>query len=135
MATIRTEASIEAPAQHAWDAVRDVGAIHLRLAPGFVLDTRLDGDTRVVTFANGVVARERIVTIDDAARRLAYTIIEGSASFHSASIQILPEGADRCRLVWITDLLPDSLAPRFESMMQQGTALMKRTMESAAAGT
>ncbi len=100
-----------------------------------MLDTRLEGDSRVVTFANGVVARERIVIIHDTARRLAYAIIEGSASFHSASIQILPACAERCRLVWIADLLSDSLAPRFEAMMQQGTALMKRTMESAAASS
>jgi hypothetical protein len=55
-----------------WEAVRDVGAVHTRLAPGFVVDTRLEADTRVVTFANGLVARELIVDIDDDARRLVF---------------------------------------------------------------
>ena len=73
-------------------------------------------------------------SIEAAVPRLAYAIIEGIASFHGASIQILPEGAGRCRLAWIADLLPDTLAARFEAKIQQGTALMKRTIESAAAG-
>jgi len=135
MATIHKEALIDAGADHAWSAVRDIGAIHQRLAPGFVLDTRLESaDLRVVTFANGAVARERIVTVDDQARRLAYAIVESGAVHHSASIQIIAEGAQRCRLVWIADLLPDTLAPRFDSMMQQGTDLMQRTLRDAAAG-
>ncbi len=39
-------------------AVRDFGAVHQRLVPGFVVDSRLDGDACVLTFANGMVARE-----------------------------------------------------------------------------
>lgn len=71
MASIHKEVLIDAPPEHTWDAIRDVGAIHRRLARGFVVDTRLDGDSRLVTFAEGTVVRERIVDIDDSARRIA----------------------------------------------------------------
>jgi len=74
MATIRKEITISADPAAVWDALRDVGALHTRLCPGFVTNTVMDGDARVVTFGNGHTARERIVTIDDAERRLVWSI-------------------------------------------------------------
>jgi len=38
MASIRKEILIDAPPEDVWAAVRDVGAVHRRLAPGFVVD-------------------------------------------------------------------------------------------------
>jgi len=61
MASIHREIWIDTPPDEAWAALRDVGAIHRRLAPGFVTDVRLEGGARVVTFGNGMVARELIV--------------------------------------------------------------------------
>lgn len=130
MATIQKEVHVDASAEQIWSALRDVGAIHTRLARGFVTDTRLDGDSRVVTFANGFVARERIVTVDDSAKRLAYSVIEGRPTHHNASIQVIPNGTGS-RLVWIADLLPDDLAPVIDGMMEQGCEAMKRTLESS----
>jgi hypothetical protein len=60
MASIRREMVVEARSGDIWDAIRDVGAVHTRLAPGFVVDTRLEEGARVVTFGNGLVARELI---------------------------------------------------------------------------
>ena len=97
MASIRKEVLVDAPPGFAWEAIRDVGAIHTRLAQGFVLDTRLEGDTRLVTFAGGMVARERIVDVDDNARRLAYSVVEGRPTHHNASIQVFADG-DRSRV-------------------------------------
>ena len=56
--------------------------LHTRLAPGFVLDTRLDGEARIVTFANGNVARELLVDCDDARRRLVYAMINERVTHH-----------------------------------------------------
>jgi uncharacterized protein YndB with AHSA1/START domain len=131
MASIHKEVWIDAPAEHVWEAIRDVGAIHTRLARQFVLDTRLDGDSRLVTFATGAVVRERIVDIDERARRLAYSVIEWRASHHNASIQVFPDGATRSRIVWIADLLPDDLADLVGGLMEQGCAAMKRTLEQS----
>jgi len=113
-----------------WEAIRDVGAVHERLAPGFVTDTRLEGGARVVTFANGMVVRELIVTIDDGARRLAYAAVGGRSTHHNASFQVFAEGAERTRLVWIADLLPDEVAGPVGEMMEAGSRVMKRTLEA-----
>jgi hypothetical protein len=133
MASIHKEVVIDAPAEHIWDAVRDVGAIHTRLATGFVLDTRLEGDSRLVTFEGGTVVRERIVEVDDRARRLAYSVVEWRATHHNASIQVFPDGDGRSRIVWIADLLPDDLADLVAGLMERGGAAMKRTLEESSA--
>jgi hypothetical protein len=137
MASIHQTVTIDAPAGFVWDAIRDVGAIHTRLARGFVLDTRLEGDSRLVTFAGGAIARERIVDVDEGARRLAYSVVEGRPTHHNASIQVFADGDDRSHVVWIADLLPHDLAGFVSGMMAQGCAAMKRTLEDsfAAAGT
>jgi hypothetical protein len=132
MATIRKEILINASADKVWDVVRDIGAIHTRFAPGFVVDTRLEegGAARIVTFANGTIARELIVTLDNDARRLAYAVVGGRASHHNASFQVCatPEGG--ASLVWITDVLPDSVAPAFTGMIEGGATVIKRTLET-----
>ncbi len=88
MASIHKAILIEARPEDVWAAVRDVGAVHQRLAPGFVVDARLEGDSRVVTFGNGAVVRELIVDVDEEARRLAYAAVEGRTTHHNASMQV-----------------------------------------------
>ena len=131
MASIRKEIVLNATPEHVWAALRDVGAVHTRLAREFVTDTRLDGDSRLVTFANGEVVRERIVDIDDEARRLAYAAVDWRTSHHNASFQAVPDGKGRCRLVWITDLLPDSLAALVGGFVEQGCVAIKHTLETS----
>jgi hypothetical protein len=132
MASIHREISIDAPAERVWDAVRDVGAIHARLAPGFVVDTVLEdgGAARVVTFANGLVARELIVDLDDETRRLAWSVVGGRMTHHNASLQVFAEAERRCRAVWIADLLPHELGPAIAAMIAQGLEAMRKTLES-----
>jgi carbon monoxide dehydrogenase subunit G len=132
MATIRKDIVLDKPPGAVWDVVRDVGAVHRRFAPGFVVDTTLDAGARVVTFANGFVARELIVDVDDSARRLAYAAVGGRLTHHNASFQVFAEGADRTRLVWIADLLPNELAGTIEGMMDLGTAAIHRALDANA---
>ena len=128
MASIRKEVLIDVSADALWSAVRDVGALHTRLVVGFVTDCRLDGNARIVTFANGAVARELIVDINDADRRLVWAAVGGPLTHHNASAQVFAEGPQSSRLVWIADLLPDEMAPLITGMIEQGTAAMKKTM-------
>lgn len=128
MACIRKEMPIDAAAEDVWDAVRDIGAVHRRLARDFVTSTRLEPGARVVTFANGFVARELIVDVDDAQRRVAYSVTGGAATHHNASMQVLAEGEQRSRLVWITDVLPNEVVPQFAAMIDQGAEAMRRTL-------
>jgi hypothetical protein len=132
MASIRREVNVAVSAETAWDAVRDVGALHTRLVKGFVTDCRLEGDARVVTFANGMQARELIVDLDETQRRLVWSAVGGRLSHHNASVQVFDDGPGRCRLVWIADLLPHELKPAIEAMVDQGAKAIQRTLESAA---
>ena len=127
MASIRKEFTVAASAASVWDAFRDVGNVHTRLAPGFVTDCRLDGDARIVTFANGFVARELIVDVDDAARRLAYSARSDRLQHHNASFQVFEDGPTS-RVVWIADLLPAAAAATVGAMMEQGVAAMSKTL-------
>ena len=131
MASIRKEISITRPPDEVWDAVRDVGALHTRLVVGFVTDCRLDGDARVVTFANGMSARELIVDVSDSDRRMVWAAVGGRLTHHNASVQVFAEGAQSSRLVWIADLLPHDMAPAIEAMIEQGTSAIKKTLERA----
>lgn len=129
MASIHREIRIEAGPETVWGALRDVGALHRRLAPGFVTDVRLEEGARVVTFGNGLVARELIVDVDDEARRLAWSVVGGRMTHHNASAQVFPDGEGGSRFVWIADLLPHEVAPGVAAMMDQGLAVIKQTLE------
>jgi len=129
MASIRKEIPLESSAENVWAAVRDVGALHQRLVPGFVVDTRLEEGARIVTFGNGMVVRELIVDLDDESRRLAWSARGGRLTHHNASVQVLADGARRCRLVWIADLLPNELAGEIRAMIDQAAAVMKKTLD------
>jgi hypothetical protein len=129
MASIHREIWIDEKPENVWDALRDVGAIHRRLAPGFVTDVQLEPGARVVTFGNGMVARELIVDVDDEARRVAWSVVGGPMTHHNASAQVLSDGPAGSRFVWIADLLPHELAPHIAGMIEQGLAVIKRTLE------
>lgn len=128
MASIRLSFDVAAASDAVWAAYRDVGQVHTRLARGFVTDCRMDGDARIATFANGAVARELIVDIDDKDRRLAYAIKGETMTHHNAAFQVLANGA-HSRVVWTVDLLPDSVAGNMRAMMEQGCSAMKKTLE------
>ncbi len=130
MASIRREILIEAPAEDVWAAVRDVGAPHERLPPGFVVATRLEEGARVVTFRNGLVARELIVDVDDQTRRLVWAVVGSPRlTHHHASMQVFAESEGGSRVVWIADLLPNEVADTIRGMIEEGMALMKKTLE------
>ena len=135
IASIRKDIPIDAPPERVWAAVRAVDAVHERLVPGYVVATRLEGDTRTLTFADGAEVRELIVAVDDEARRLAYAVIGGRMplTHHHASLQVIGDGAGRSRLVWITDVLPHERAAEVRERVERGAAVMKQTLETAAA--
>ena len=132
MASIRLEVPFKASADKVWDVVRDVGAVHTRFTPGFVTDCRLDGEeARIVTFANGFVARELIVDVNDRFRRLAYSVVGSERmSHHNASFQVEPDGKG-ARMIWIADILPNDAEPTIRGLMEQGAAAMRKAIDGA----
>ena len=133
MASIHKDIAIQAPAHEVWDAVRDFGALHTRLVPGFVLDTKLDGEARIVTFANGTVARELLIDCDDARRRLAYAIISERMKHYGASVEVVADGDTNSRVIWTVDVLPHEIAPYICGQMDQGVLAMQKALRRAAA--
>ncbi|MFE9558897.1 SRPBCC family protein [Streptomyces sp. NPDC006692] len=131
MASIHREVLIDDTPANVWAAVRDFGEVHHRLAPGYVTDTRVDGDIRTVTFANGAVVRELIVDIDDETRRIAYSVVGGSLepTHHHASMHVLVREENRSLFVWITDVTPDSLGAPIAEMVDQGLRVIKHTLD------
>jgi Polyketide cyclase / dehydrase and lipid transport len=134
MATIIRETLITTDLASSWDALSDFGALHTRLAAGFVLDTQLERpDERLVTFTNGAVVRERLVGIDANAHRLAYTVIESgfNLSHYNGAAQIVDTGDGQIQFVWTIDVLPDELAEPIAAMMDEGIRCIKQTLERA----
>ncbi len=132
MASLRREIVVKASADQAWQAIADIGALHTRLVPGFVVATTLEANARVVTFANGATVREPIVSIDAAARRLVWTSEGGRATHYNAAVQAFAEPAGGARIVWTIDFLPDALAPQLAAAMDAGMAAMQQALDAVA---
>jgi hypothetical protein len=133
MASIYKDISLDARPDDVWAAVRDFGNVHRRVAPGFVTDCKLDGDSRIVTFANGNIARELLVTMNEERRRLVYAVVSERVKQHSASIQIFADGEARSRMVWIADVLPNEIGPYIDGQMDLGSLAMQKNFRREAA--
>ena len=130
MATIQRDLPLDVPADKVWAALRDFGQVHTKVAPGFLTGLEMKEGDRIVTFFNGHVARERLVTLDDRAMRLVYSIPEGRASHYSAAVQVFADGAARSLLVWTIDFLSDELAPGLAAMVDHALPFMKKALEA-----
>jgi hypothetical protein len=136
MASLVKDIVTRAGSAQAWDAIRDIGALHTRLVPGLVVATELVPGGRRVTFGNGLVVEEPIIGLDDERRRLAWTATGEGLPFrhYNAAVQVF-DHADGSRVVWTADLLPDDAAAFLAPMMEQGLAVMQRTLDALASGT
>jgi hypothetical protein len=132
MASIRKEIETRAGPEDAWAAIRDIGALHTRLVPGFVVATRLEGDARIVTFGNGMEVREPIVDLNDEAKRLVWSAEGAGLTHYNASVQVFAGPGNGSRIVWIADLLPHDMKGPIEAMIEQGMAVMKKTLDGGA---
>lgn len=127
MATLRREIPVANGAASVWENLRDFGAVHTKVAPGFLTDLKMDHGDRILTFFNGMVARERLVSLDDETRRLVYSVVEGQASHYNAAVEVVPDGDDS-RVVWTIDLLPSDLAPAVGGMMDEAVKVMTKAL-------
>jgi hypothetical protein len=132
MASIRKDIHTMASPEDVWEAIRDIGALHTRLVPGFVVATRLEPGARVVTFGSGAVAREPIVTLDDPGRRLVWTVEDGQTTHYNASVEVSPHPHGGSLIVWRADFLPDSISGYINAAMESGGLVMKATLDRLA---
>jgi uncharacterized protein YndB with AHSA1/START domain len=131
-AVVRKDFTIDAPVEFVWSALRDFGALATRLVRGFVTDCRLEGTARIVTFANGSVAREELVEWDDAGRRLVYTIPSAQMRWHRASAEVSANAGGTTRFVWTTNVAPAEIGAYVDGQMDLGVAALKATLEADA---
>ena len=130
MASIAEEIAVEVSVDQAWAALSQVGDAHELFAPVLV-GGRLDGDTRTVRFANGMVVKERILDVDNERRRVAYTALDvPGMTYHHASMQLVDAGPGRCRFVWVTDFLPHEIRGNLTPLIQQGAGALKNNLET-----
>ena len=132
MATVRKSVTIAKPASEVWDAVSDAGQLHTRVAPGMVTSTTLedDGNLRIVTFGNGMVLKEYMISNDADAMRLAWSAESDQWVHHNASLQIFSRDDGSCEAVWTADVLPHSAGALMEQFLTAGLAAMKAHMEN-----
>ncbi len=134
MASIHHDIFIAAAPEAIWRAVRAVDRLHDLLVPGFVTATEMLGGkgapVRRVTFGNGHVVDEAIVSVDDGRRRLVWTVKQFE---HHNGVLTVMEAEGGARVNWTADLLPDALAETVSPMMAQGLAIMKAHLEGAEA--
>ncbi|GIH04019.1 hypothetical protein Rhe02_20860 [Rhizocola hellebori] len=125
---------INAPAARVWELISDFHTAPIRMAPGFVVDSTPGGpNLRTVTFANGFVARELLISSDEAMRRTVFSIVGGTVTpqHDNASMQVFDNETGGSHFVWVHDVLPDELAPQFAAAMEHGLTVLKHTAEQA----
>jgi len=130
MASIFRDFEVNASAETVWDAIRDFGNVHRRLAKGFVVNTLVNGNVRTVTFANGFTVQEEVVAIDEQHRRFVYRSVGGKASHHNAFFQVYERGEGKSLVLWVTDLLPNEMQAPIEQMVDQGISAIQKTFAS-----
>lgn len=134
MAAVHVETRIRAPAQQVWQALAATGDAHRAFA-GVLKDCRLESeDLRIATFANGMVVKERIVSVEPQRMRIAYSVIESQFQHHSASMQVVARGEAECDFIWTADVLPHAAAAGITPLMEQGAKALKTVMEKKPVG-
>jgi len=131
MASVVREIVIDAPPAQVWAVVGDFAGGPSRMSPGMLADCRLDEpDVRALTFADGSVVRERLIARDDATRRIVWGWLGDEVLHDNTSMQVLADGADRSRLVWIHDTLPDHLCEWLAPTMDRLTPVIQKALGS-----
>jgi len=133
MATVCKTVEIDLAAAAVWDAVRDVGNLHRRLAPSLIADCRLNdaGSERVVTFADGTKLPETIISLDDAAMRFVWSARNPSLAHHNAAMAVSALSEGKSAVSWTADVLPDQAADFMAPFIAAGLAAMKAHLEDA----
>lgn len=127
MATVYRDIPVEAAAQDVWAALRDPANV-AHVFAGVLTEARMENDVRWVTFADGTVIEERVIGVDDALMRLAYTVGGGRFEHHHATLQVMQDSPERCRVVWISDFKPDERIQMVEPLTDAGCAALKRNL-------
>ncbi|WP_055713450.1 SRPBCC family protein [Streptomyces torulosus] len=129
ISSVTVDIPVEAGAAFTWHVIRDIYAVDT-LIPGFAVAVEKRPDSRIVTFADGMRATERIVELDDDARRLQYRVTDSTVTHHLGT-QVVREDDAGVHLVWTTEFAPASLLDYTTANMRAAAELMKTTIDTA----
>lgn len=130
MATLRSDISIDRPAEQVWAVVSDAG----RISEWFpsIQTSSADGQGRSCELQGGVPLQEEIVTNDPELRRFQYRIVGGGVPVqsHLGTVDVLPLDGDRSLVVYSTEITPDELAGTMGPAIESGVRGLKDYCES-----
>lgn len=127
MATTVHDLALTVPADQAWAAVADVGAIDKLIT--FLGPVTVTGNIRRVDLGENGTVEELIVTVDHERRRLAYSVQSSPVGFthHHASMQVLPAG-NGSRLIWTNDFTPDEMLAENAPTLDAAADLIQKSI-------
>jgi carbon monoxide dehydrogenase subunit G len=110
MAAGAVDVTVAATPDAVWAKVGDFGGIDT-FFPG-IESFRVEGDDRVIGMF-GMEIRERLLSRDEAARTITYSVIDGvPIEKHTATISVEPDG-EGTKVTWAYDVEPAEMAPIF----------------------
>lgn len=108
MGTVRRHTFIDASADDVWALVGDPARLHEWFP---IVGCEVKGDKRWIDLAGGLRFEEDIVTLDHDLRRFQYSIVNNPiVKRHLGTVDVIPDGHDRCVVVYSTDLDPEVMA-------------------------
>lgn len=125
METETAEIEIAASPADTWAVVGDFGGIGWM--PG-IDSVTVDGDVRTIAMM-GMEIKEQLVSLDDEARSIAYSIIDGPVPVesHTATITV-HEAGDASRVTWEVSVEPEGAA-LFKDIYQGSLGALKDRLE------
>jgi uncharacterized protein YndB with AHSA1/START domain len=125
VATLRSDISIDRPAEQVWAVVSDAG----RISEWFpsILTSSADGQSRSCELQGGVPLEEEIVTDNPDLRRFQYRIVGGGVPVesHLGTIDVLAVDEGRTLVVYSTEITPDELADTMGPALEGGVQGLK----------
>ena len=108
MGTVRRHAFVDCNADKVWSFVGAPERLHEWFP---ITECRVEDNKRWLTLAAGIVFEEDIITLDQDLRRFQYKIVNNSLiKFHLGTVDVIPDGDNRCLVMYSTDMDPEVLA-------------------------
>jgi hypothetical protein len=129
MATVRHHVVVDAPADEAWTLLGDPSRL-TEWFPG-VTECVVEGTTRTITLATGLVMPEELITVDPIQRRFQYSLRTPLVTSHLSTLDVLEIDPDRCVCSYSADAVPPVMALVIAGAAAEGLQHARRLLEGA----
>ena len=127
MGTVRRHAFVDCNADKVWSFVGAPERLHEWFP---ITECRVEGNKRWITLAAGIVFEEDIITLDQDLRRFQYKIVNNSLiKFHLGTVDVIPDGDNRCLMMYSTDMDPEGLALPIAGAASRGLEKVKQMFD------